>query len=198
MHKNEREKSLDSSTEEIIDPPSSSGLYFTLDDDTVVVENKPTRSKSIGGGKENKCSFSRPNSGVTKCDKLFQSIHHGFLTKQGGNIKNWKKRFFTLRTNKVLYYYRDINKDPQGEIDLNEPSFEIREGTCEDGCWSKIPLERTMVLVTRVRRYYLYSETVHEADKWIETIREVTRKPTIWETKAKKSYTLPGRKHNAV
>ena len=188
MSKSDRQKSFDSSAEET--DPSKTGLYCLLTDEPVPITN-PSRSKSAGSNKDNKNVLTKTFS-IGKCVKSFQTIHQGFLTKQGGNIKNWKKRFFTLRTNQVLYYYRDIAKDPLGEIDLNDSNFSIREGTLEDGCWSKISLDRCMVMVTKLRKYYLYSETIHETDKWIETIREAIHKPISWENKNKKSFTLPG------
>ena len=124
-------------------------------------------------------------------DKNYVTIHQGFLTKQGGAIKSWRKRFFTLRANNVLYYYRDVNKDPQGEIDLKDHNLSIRPGVLEDGCWSKIPLERTIVVETANRKYYLFSETVIEAVSWLEMLKDVTSKPNVPTNKAKSS-TLPG------
>ena len=69
-----------------------------------------------------------------------------------------------------------MSKDPQGEIDLKDESLNIRRGTCEDGCWSKIPLERTIVVETTNRKYYLFSETVIEAVSWLGMLRDVTSK----------------------
>lgn len=34
-------------------------------------------------------------------------IHSGWMTKQGGLIKNWKKRWFVLRSTGALDYYLD-------------------------------------------------------------------------------------------
>ena len=38
----------------------------------------------------------------------------------------------------------------RGEIDLKDESLNVRKGTCEDGCWSKIPLGRTIVVGRRI------------------------------------------------
>lgn len=124
-------------------------------------------------------------------DKIHAPIHQGFLTKQGGAIKSWRRRFFTLRANNVLYYYKDVNKDPQGEIDLRDGTLRIRQGVCEDGCWYKIPLERTIVVETANRKYYLFSETVIEAVSWLEMLKEATNTQAI-HTQKTKSSTLPG------
>eukprot|EP01118_Nematostelium_gracile_P019110 TRINITY_DN872_c0_g2_i2.p1 TRINITY_DN872_c0_g2~~TRINITY_DN872_c0_g2_i2.p1 ORF type:complete len:438 (-),score=129.48 TRINITY_DN872_c0_g2_i2:24-1337(-) len=52
----------------------------------------------------------------------------GYLTKQGGSIKSWHKRYFILK-DKTLYYYK-TPKDTQitGKIDL-EPTSSIKEET---------------------------------------------------------------------
>ena len=184
MHKNGKQKSFDSSTEDT-DPS-----YSTLTDSP-----NPPRTKSTGNNKDGKNALSKSFT-IGRVDKSYPSLHQGFLTKQGGNFKSWRKRFFTLRSNKVLYYYRDINKEPQGEVDLNDPTFSIREGVSEDCCWAKVPLDRSMVLLTKGRTYFLFAETANESERWMEAIREMTRRPTIWDNKTKKSSTLPGMSEN--
>jgi hypothetical protein len=33
------------------------------------------------------------------------SIHEGFLTKEGGSIKTWKRRWCVIKDDNILYYY---------------------------------------------------------------------------------------------
>ncbi|KAI6658082.1 Auxilin-related protein 1-like [Oopsacas minuta] len=186
-----RQDSLD----EIDNKETKIGLYCTLDGEGI--ENTNNNINKNKGSNPAKGSNQKSGGLNLRMDKTYPSVHQGFLTKQGGTIKNWKKRFFTLRTNKVLYYYRDINKEPQGEIDLNDNLFSIRAGSCEDGCWSKIPFKRTLVLDTTNRRYYLYSETVQEADTWLERITNVRNKPNTPNVK-EKSQTLPAQGRSAT
>lgn len=50
-----------------------------------------------------------------------RSVREGWLVKQGGHRKTWKKRYFILKTNFVCYYKDSKNlKRPQGVIDLND------------------------------------------------------------------------------
>ena len=156
--------------------------YYSLEPLQPDNEKPPMRTKTKGS------SSSVPTVNL-KLDKVHRSTHQGFLTKQGGSIKNWRKRFFTLRANNILYYYRDINKDPQGGVDLNEEGVKVRYGVAEDTCYvGRVPLDRTVVIDTIGRKYYLYSETVGEAKKWLEVLGGVIKHPH----EQKKSSTLPG------
>jgi len=57
-------------------------------------------------------------------DQIKNAKKTGFLTKQGGVVKNWKKRYCVL-VDKVLFYYsaKDAPK-PQGYVDLNKASID--------------------------------------------------------------------------
>jgi len=57
-------------------------------------------------------------------DQIKNAVKTGFLTKQGGVVKNWKKRYCVL-VDKVLFYYsgKDAAK-PQGYVDLNKASID--------------------------------------------------------------------------
>lgn len=49
---------------------------------------------------------------VFKDDILFG----GWLTKKGGSVKNWKRRFFVLTAEKLLYYEDDTQIELRGYI----------------------------------------------------------------------------------
>ena len=43
------------------------------------------------------------------------NIKCGWLKKQGGVVKSWRKRWFTLKGDQLYYYIsEDENKSPQG------------------------------------------------------------------------------------
>lgn len=54
---------------------------------------------------------------------------HGYLTKQGGSIKTWKRRYFILK-DKTIYYYK-TPKDIvfTGKIELESTSLVKDEQT---------------------------------------------------------------------
>lgn len=53
----------------------------------------------------------------------------GYLTKQGGRVKTWKKRWFVLTNNNSLYYFRspDDEKNPLGWFPLENLTITIEK-----------------------------------------------------------------------
>ena len=59
-----------------------------------------------------------PQKSETKACEMPGAIFSGCMTKQGGVVKNWKKRFFVL-TPGLLTYYKDKNdNEPAGAVFL--------------------------------------------------------------------------------
>lgn len=56
---------------------------------------------------------------------LGQCTREGWLTKQGGSIKTWKKRWFILKGNTLFYFKTRTDQDLTGSITL-EPSSECK------------------------------------------------------------------------
>eukprot|EP01088_Endostelium_zonatum_P000966 TRINITY_DN11243_c0_g1_i1.p1 TRINITY_DN11243_c0_g1~~TRINITY_DN11243_c0_g1_i1.p1 ORF type:complete len:991 (-),score=275.21 TRINITY_DN11243_c0_g1_i1:161-3133(-) len=46
----------------------------------------------------------------------------GFLTKQGGRVKTWKKRWFILSNNCLYYFKKEEDKEPWGNVPLENLS----------------------------------------------------------------------------
>lgn len=40
------------------------------------------------------------------------------MNKKGRKVRNWKKRFFVLKGNKLSYYGKENDKTPLGDINL--------------------------------------------------------------------------------
>ena len=101
-------------------------------------------------------------------------VYQGTLHKLGGNVKSWTKRWMILKKDNVLYYYKDPAKAPQGSIPLVDHMFLAKEGRERDLNWPKsVGIERTIVIRTSYRIYYMYAETQQEAAKWIEHLQSV-------------------------
>jgi len=93
-----------------------------------------------------------------------RDIKEGFLTKQGGGHKNWKKRYFVLKTNFMCYYKDNKNlKHPQGVIDLNDSKI-----TRVD----KDEVKKNFVfqIVTAKRTYLCKADSDEDVDSWIGAI----------------------------
>ncbi|XP_003225800.1 dual adapter for phosphotyrosine and 3-phosphotyrosine and 3-phosphoinositide [Anolis carolinensis] len=87
----------------------------------------------------------------------------GYLTKQGGIVKNWKTRWFTLHRNELKYYKDQTSTEPIRALDLTECSavqFDYSQDKINCFC-----------LVFPLRTYYLYAKTGVEADEWIKILQ---------------------------
>lgn len=65
----------------------------------------------------------------TKADGAAEVVDRraGYLDKKGGSKggrKNWTKRWFVLRQNKLIYYKRPNESKPRGDIDLSGATVE--------------------------------------------------------------------------
>jgi hypothetical protein len=83
----------------------------------------------------------------------------GFLTKRGGRIKNWKRRFFILENGKMKYYANEGDKKEKGTIIV---------ANCECG-----PLLRSIddkknlfQIVNKNRTYYMSCDSSENLEKW--------------------------------
>ena len=52
--------------------------------------------------------------------KMSKPIKEGWMTKQGGSYKSWKKRWFTLVDTTLTYYPDQKAKKEKGKIDLKK------------------------------------------------------------------------------
>ncbi len=99
-------------------------------------------------------------------------LFSGVLYKCGGKVKSWNKRFFILKDDYCLYYYKDTTKGHLGAISLRDTKFNIRKGVPSDVSWPKnADLVRSFVVVTNQRTYCMYSDTKDESDDWIRMLQ---------------------------
>ncbi|XP_055484299.1 dual adapter for phosphotyrosine and 3-phosphotyrosine and 3-phosphoinositide [Psammomys obesus] len=87
----------------------------------------------------------------------------GYLTKQGGLVKTWKTRWFTLQRNELKYFKDQMSPEPIRILDLTECSavqFDYSQERVNCFC-----------LVFPFRTFYLCAKTGVEADEWIKILR---------------------------
>jgi len=95
------------------------------------------------------------------------STKTGFLTKQGGIIKNWKKRYCVL-VEKVLFYYAGKTSDkPQGFVDLTKSSVDPK------GSASK---KHSFTVNTTTRVWIFVAESENDKKAWIDALNEAINK----------------------
>jgi tRNA A-37 threonylcarbamoyl transferase component Bud32 len=91
------------------------------------------------------------------------AIKIGYLSKQGGRIKTWHRRWMILKDGLVVYY-KDANLLPhRGVISLASSSIIEREN------YENKP--NAFSIVTPERIYHLFADTEKEMVQWIEALR---------------------------
>lgn len=88
----------------------------------------------------------------------------GWLTKQGGSIKTWKKRWFVLKGQQVYYFKSNKDNVVTGVIDLEPDSFVKEEPAAKK--------KKNMFSVgTKKRIFFIAAETPEDMTSWIEAIK---------------------------
>jgi len=85
----------------------------------------------------------------------------GFLTKEGGSIKTWKKRYFVLK-NGELSYFKDKGGEELGKILLSTASsIQLADKRKKPNCFE---------IVTAQRIYAFIAETEEERKEWVDLL----------------------------
>ena len=100
-----------------------------------------------------------------------KELYSGVLNKCGAKIKSWNRRWFVLKSDYCLYYYKDTAKGHLGAISLRDPKFKVRKGSVSDIAWPKgVATESTIAVVTSHRTYFMYGSSESEADDWVRIL----------------------------
>ena len=106
-----------------------------------------------------------------------KELFSGVLNKCGAKIKSWNRRWFVLKSDYCLYYYKDTAKGHLGAISLRDPKFKVRKGSVSDIAWPKgVTMECTIAVVTSHRTYFMYSLAESEADDWLRVLSSTREK----------------------
>jgi len=89
----------------------------------------------------------------------------GYLTKEGGKFKTWKKRWCVLKNN-VIYYSKKQNSGELGIIRLHGVTADQVQ-VC-----TKKKKKNCFEVQTPNRTYFLVAESENEMNKWIESVRQ--------------------------
>ncbi|ELR14569.1 PH domain containing protein [Acanthamoeba castellanii str. Neff] len=92
------------------------------------------------------------------------SLREGYLTKQGGKVKTWKRRWFSLDSDYVLHYYTNVGAELKGEFSL-KTAGEIRE----------IPHKKKFPYLFEVetpnRTYRMAADNEESMEKWLVALK---------------------------
>lgn len=115
---------------------------------------------------------------------FFNPVKEGWLWKQGGRYKSWKRRWFILNDNCLYYFEYTTDKEPKGIIPLenirvrevgadktNKPNcFEIHSGNHEIIKACKLDSEGKVV-EGKHTVYRMSASKAEDKDEWIRAIK---------------------------
>ncbi|XP_038639741.1 cytohesin-2-like isoform X2 [Scyliorhinus canicula] len=123
---------------------------------------------------------------------FFNPDREGWLSKLGGRVKTWKRRWFILTDNCLYYFEYTTDKEPRGIIPLENLCVKATEDSRKLNCFDlyspnssnghTIKACKTVTdgrVVEGNHRFYRISATSREErDEWIKSIRaSITRDP---------------------
>lgn len=94
----------------------------------------------------------------------------GWLTKQGGFIKSWKRRYFVLNE-RVLTYYDKVDGAKKGIVDLTQAKKVDVDSTCKK--------QPALQIITANRTYLMVGDSAKERDEWVLSLRDAIQKSQI-------------------
>jgi len=130
---------------------------------------------------------------------FFNPIREGWLWKQGGRYKTWKRRWFILNDGCLYYFELTADKEPRGIIPLENVNvrevddktkqfcFEIYSTTNDKIKACKHDSEGKVIEVGNHTVYRMSALTGEDKNEWIKKIRDcISENPLINSTNAKK------------
>uniref|UniRef100_A0A6B2LQ84 PH domain-containing protein n=1 Tax=Arcella intermedia TaxID=1963864 RepID=A0A6B2LQ84_9EUKA len=89
----------------------------------------------------------------------------GYLTKEGGRYKSWKKRFMAIEGDDLNYYKKDNKKEKMGSIPIQsiteiEPTYYKSKKHC-------------FLVATEPRTFYIVAPNEEEMNSWVTVLRKV-------------------------
>jgi len=94
----------------------------------------------------------------------------GYLTKQGGAIKTWKRRWFVLKGTKLWYFKSKTDLSAKGFIELEATTLVRDEGANSKKKKTMFSIQARGLKGRRV--FMMYPDTQQETTEWIEAIRK--------------------------
>lgn len=91
------------------------------------------------------------------------SSKEGFLTKQGKIRKNWKCRWFVLRSNTLSYYKTKQSRQPICRLDLSRATAVEYDNSKHKNYCFRVEFPH--------RTYFIYASCAEDCDHWVELLR---------------------------
>jgi len=126
-------------------------------------------------GDKDKSNKLKPKNGISVDDKKKNSIWEGWLTKQGGSHKNWKRRYFLLvspagkNDEAELYYFKsDKDKNATGVIKITAKSA-VSESLVKG---KKDPCVAVATGNSNARTFFMHASSTDDNKKFMKAISD--------------------------
>eukprot|EP01118_Nematostelium_gracile_P016875 TRINITY_DN7076_c0_g1_i1.p1 TRINITY_DN7076_c0_g1~~TRINITY_DN7076_c0_g1_i1.p1 ORF type:complete len:473 (-),score=126.56 TRINITY_DN7076_c0_g1_i1:19-1437(-) len=127
----------------------------------VKIGNK--RNSSLGKPTDDRTDSLKKSTSVS-------TVRSGWLTKQGGPTRrNWKRRWFVLLPDALVYYKDPSEGKPQGTIPFSQCSV-VSKSDVKPFCF---------LLPTAAREYYMFANSDEECDIWMRDIEDCLIRQSI-------------------
>lgn len=100
-------------------------------------------------------------------------LKEGWLTKQGGVIKTWKRRWFVLNKS-TLIYYKKPGAEEQGRIQLDSASNVLTAPECKR--------QPSFKVITKQRTFYMVADVSQQVSEWIAAISSAMASQNVVES----------------
>ncbi|XP_056608968.1 cytohesin-3 [Triplophysa dalaica] len=125
---------------------------------------------------------------------FFNPDREGWLLKEGGRIKTWKRRWFILTDGCLYYFQYTTDKEPKGIIPLENLSVREMEDTHKQHCLELLSPQHKgetikacktetdgRVVMGKHQSYKLSAASAEECAEWIQAIRACITKDPFYD-----------------
>ncbi|XP_038064245.1 cytohesin-1-like [Patiria miniata] len=124
---------------------------------------------------------------------FFNPDREGWLMKQGGRYKNWKRRWFILTDNCLYYFEYTTDKEPRGIIPLENLQIREMEDSKKPHCFELFAADgRDIIKACKTDAdgkvvegkhniYRMSASTVEEKEAWIKSITASISKDPFYD-----------------
>eukprot|EP00045_Choanoeca_perplexa_P012413 m.135438 g.135438 ORF g.135438 m.135438 type:complete len:127 (-) comp15993_c0_seq2:3333-3713(-) len=115
------------------------------------------------------------------CDDI---IHQGFCNKQGAVVTNWKRRYFVLRKDGYIYYFKPNRNNDYSTAKNKGVIRDFVDVLTGDSChlgndWPRdapASCRFSLPCPSLDRTYHIYCDNATEADRWISALTAVAKR----------------------
>jgi len=143
-------------------PPSSDSRFSALACDS------PRKSAGPSAGS---------SSSAATAEKALE--RSGYLTKLGGRIKSWRRRYFVLKNGSLSYWKSQHDagrKKPQGSVTLDE---RCRVSRCAGDGSNAFEITVEDANGGQAKTHYLAADSARTAEDWVKTLQNVVQRNAL-------------------